>query len=274
MERGVVLHASGRRATFGELARKAAALKPPAHVTLKDPKDFTLVGKPLSRLDGAAKTDGSAKFTMDLALPGMLTALIARPPRFGATVKSFDPTAAQSVKGVTHVVRVPLRHRGRRHRILGRPQGEKGREALRVSWDESRAETRGSDDLYAAYRALAGRPGRSARRHGDTAAALRGAAKVIEEAVYEFPYLAHAPMEPLDAVIRVGPNGCDVWTGSQLPTADKLAVARVLRMLPTRVRIHTTLAGGSFGRRATPGRPARSSAKRRPSPRPSGATSP
>jgi isoquinoline 1-oxidoreductase beta subunit len=248
VDRGVVSHApSGRRATFGELAGKASALRPPSRVTLKDPKDFKLVGKTVPRLDGAAKTDGSAKFTMDLSMPGMLTAVIARPPRFGATVKSFDATAAVSVKGVKQVVRVPS---GVAVVATGFWAARKGREALRVTWDERHAETRGSDDLYAEYRALAGRPGRSARRDGDAAAALRRAAKVIE-AVYEFPYLAHAPMEPLDAVIRVGPDGCDVWTGSQLPTVDTLTVALVMRMLPTNVRIHTMLAGGSFGRRAT-----------------------
>src|SRR5439155_10998643 len=108
VDRGVVSHApSGRRATFGDLAAKAATLTPPPLVTLKDPKDFKLVGTHLPRLDGTAKTDGSAKFTMDFTLPGMLTALIARPPRFGATVKSFDATVAKQIKGVTHVVQVP-----------------------------------------------------------------------------------------------------------------------------------------------------------------------
>jgi isoquinoline 1-oxidoreductase beta subunit len=249
VERGVVSHGpSGRRATFGELAPKAARLRPAAHVTLKDPKDFKLVGKLLPRLDGVAKTDGSAKFTIDLSLPGMLTALIARPPQFGATVKSFDDTAARAVKGVTHVVQVPS---GVAVVATGFWAARKGRDALRVTWDVRRAETRGSDDLYAAYRVLGGRPGRSARRDGDATAALRDAVKVLE-AHYEFPYLAHAPMEPLDAVVRLSADGCDVWTGSQLPTIDKLAVARVLPTLPNRVRLHTMLAGGSFGRRATP----------------------
>src|SRR5439155_971982 len=194
---GVVSHApSGRRAAFGELASKAAALTPPAQVTLKDPKDFKLVGKELRRVDGKAKTDGSAQFTLDFELPGMLTALIARPPRFGVTVKSFDATAARRVKGVTHVVPVPS---GVAVVAGGFWAARKGREALRVTWDESRAETRSSDELYAAYRVLAGRPGTPARREGDVDGALRSAARVLE-AVYEFPYLAHAPIEPLDAV--------------------------------------------------------------------------
>jgi isoquinoline 1-oxidoreductase beta subunit len=249
VERGVVSHApSGRRATFGELASKAAAIAPPAQVTLKDPKAFKLVGKRPPRVDGPAKTDGSAQYTLDFALPGMLTALIARPPRFGATVKSFDATAARRVKGVTHVVAVPA---GVAVVAQSFWAARKGREALRVSWDESRAETRGSEELYTAYRVLAGTPGANARRDGDADGVLRGAARVLE-ATYEFPYLAHAPMEPLDAVIRIGADGCDLWAGSQAPTIDQAVVARTIGVPPDKVRVHTLLAGGSFGRRATP----------------------
>jgi isoquinoline 1-oxidoreductase beta subunit len=246
---GVISHPpSGRRATFGELASKAAALTPPAQVTLKDPKDFKLIGKRAPRVDSKAKTDGSAQFTADFAAAGLLTALIARPPRFGATVKSVDATAARRVKGVTHVVRVPS---GVAVVATGFWAARQGREALRVTWDESRAERRGSDDLYAAYRTLAARPGTPAKRVGDAAGALRGATKVIE-AVYEFPYLAHAPMEPLDAVVRIGADAVDLWAGSQAPTWDQQVVARIAGVPADRVRVHTLLAGGSFGRRATP----------------------
>ena len=249
VERGVVSHApSGRRATFGELASKAAALTPPAQVTLKDPKDFKLVGTRLPRLDGRTKTDGTAQYTMDFSLPGMLTAVIARPPRFGATVKSFDAVAARRVKGVTHVVQVPS---GVAVVATGFWAARKGRDALRVTWDESRAERRGTDELFAAYRTLAGQPGRAVRRDGDADAVLARAARVVE-AVYEFPYLAHAPMEPLDAVVRVGSDGCDLWAGSQIQTIDQHVVAQVLGLAPNKVRVHTLLAGGSFGRRGTP----------------------
>ena len=248
VDRGVVSHPpSGRQATFGELASKAATLTPPTQVTLKDPKDFKLVGKVVRRVDAAAKTDGSAKFTLDFSAPGMLTALIARPPRFGATVRSIDAIGSRRVKGVTHVVQVPS---GVAVVATSFWAARKGRNALRVTWDESRAERRGSDDLFASYRALALGPGRPARREGDAAGALRRAAKVIE-AIYEFPYLAHAPMEPLDAVVRVGADGCDYWAGSQLQTIDQAAIARTLGLPPEKVRVHTLLAGGSFGRRGT-----------------------
>ena len=245
---GVVSHSgSGRRATFGELASKATGLTPPAQVTLKDPKDFKLVGKRVPRVDNKPKTDGSAQFTADFTAPGLLTALVARPPRFGATVKSVDATAARRVKGVIGVVQVPT---GVAVVATGFWAARKGREALRVTWDESRAERRG-EELYAAYRLLAARPGKPAKRVGDTAGALRGASKIIE-AVYEFPYLAHAPMEPLDAVVRIGSGGAELWAGSQAPTIDQQVVAHVAGVAPDKVRIHTLLAGGSFGRRATP----------------------
>ena len=249
VERGVVSHArTNRRATFGELASKAATLPAPTDVKLKDPKEFRLVGRSAPRVDSASKTDGSAIFTMDVSLPGMLTAVIARPPRFGAKVKSFDPSAARRVRGVTDVVEVPAGVA-----VLARNfwAARKGRDALKIEWDESGAEKRGSDELFAEYRKLAEKPGLSARRDGDAAAAIRGAARTIE-AVYEFPYLAHAPMEPMDCVVRLGDGECELWAGSQLQTVDQAVAAKTLGLPAEKVRIHTLLAGGSFGRRATP----------------------
>ena len=247
VDRGVLSHASGRRATFGELASAAARLQPPATVTLKDPKDFKLIGRRAPRVDSRSKTDGSAVFTLDVRLPDMLTAVIARPPRFGATVKSFDASAALRVNGVTEVVQVPA---GVGVLARGSWAAIKGRRALRIDWDEAGVETRGSDALFAGYRTLAGQPGARTRRQGDPDAALAGAARVLE-AVYEFPYLAHAPMEPLDCVVRLTAEGCEVWVGSQVPTIDQQVVAKVVGLPPEKVRIHTLLAGGSFGRRAT-----------------------
>jgi isoquinoline 1-oxidoreductase beta subunit len=249
VERGVLSHArTGRRATFGDLALKAAALPPPADVKLKDPNDFKLIGRRLPRQDSRSKTDGSAQFTLDVYLPDMLTAVIARPPRFGAKVRSFDASGALQVKGVTDVVQVPAGIA-----VLARSfwAARQGRQALTIDWDESGAERRGSDELFAAYRVLARQPGARARRDGDPEAAIAGAARVLE-AVYEFPYLAHAPMEPLDCVVRLTPDGCELWAGSQLQTIDQQVAAAVIGLPPEKVQIHTLLAGGSFGRRATP----------------------
>jgi isoquinoline 1-oxidoreductase beta subunit len=249
VDQGVVSHAaSGRRATFGELAEAAAALPVPAEVRLKEPKDFKLIGTQPPRVDSKSKTDGSAVFTMDVYLPHMLTAVIARPPLFGATAKSFDKTAALAVRGVTDVVQVPA---GVAVVARGFWAAQQGRDALKVEWDESQAERRGTDEILAEYRVLAQKPGASARRDGDTAAAFAGAAKVLE-AVYEFPYLAHAPMEPLDCVVKAEGGRAEVWAGSQIQTFDQATVAAVLGLPPEKVTLHTLVAGGSFGRRATP----------------------
>ncbi|MEQ9607904.1 MAG: xanthine dehydrogenase family protein molybdopterin-binding subunit, partial [Kiloniellaceae bacterium] len=249
VEKGVISQgASGRQAGFGELAEKAATLQPPAEVTLKDPKDFTLVGTKVPRLDSSAKARGQARYTLDVTLPGMLTVLIARPPVFGATLKSFDDSAARAVKGVADVVAVPA---GVAVVAKGFWAAKQGRDALKIEWDESTGETRGSDQIMAEYKKLAEQPGDIARQDGDAASAMAGASKVLE-ADYEFPYLAHAPMEPLDCVVQLGDGACDIWAGSQIQTVDQGTAAAILGLQPQQVRIHTMLAGGSFGRRATP----------------------
>jgi isoquinoline 1-oxidoreductase subunit beta len=249
VDQGVVSHrGTGRRATFGELAAAAAKQTPPAQVTLKDPKDWKLVGRRAPRVDSRGKIDGSAVFTFDVRLPDMLTAVIARPPRFGAKVKSFDASAARRVNGVTDVVQVPA---GIAVVARGSWAALKGRRALQIEWDETSVETRGTEELFAAYRTLAGQPGARAHWHGDAPAALASAARVIE-AVYEVPYLAHTPMEPLDCVVRLTGDTCEVWLGSQAQTVDQQIVARVVGLQPEKVRVNTLLAGGSFGRRATP----------------------
>jgi isoquinoline 1-oxidoreductase subunit beta len=249
VDKSVVSHAAtGRRATFGELAILAAAQPVPAEVPLKDPKDWKLIGKTAPRVDSRTKTDGSARFTMDVYLPDMLTAVIARPPLFGATVKSIDKTAAMNVAGVTDVVEVPA---GVAVLAKGFWAARKGRAALKVEWDETKAERRGTEELVAEYRALAEKPGLSARRDGDLAKGFAGAARTLE-AVYEFPYLAHAPMEPLDCVVHLTGDRCEVWAGSQIQTLDQGTVANVVGLPPAKVELHTLVAGGSFGRRATP----------------------
>ena len=248
VEEGVVSHSSGRRATFGELASDAAALPVPAEVPLKDPKHWRLIGKDAPRVDSPSKTDGTARFTLDVYLPDMLTAVILRPPLFGAVVKSVDKTAALKVAGVTDVVEVPA---GVAVLAKGFWPARQGRAALRVEWDESQAEKRGSAELFAEFRALAAKPGLKARRDGDPEAGFASAARTLE-AVYEFPFLAHAPMEPLDCVVKLADGDCEAWAGSQIQTLDQGTIAHVLGIPPEKVRLHTLVAGGSFGRRATP----------------------
>ena len=247
VERGVVHHApSKRQATFGELADKAAAQPVPAKVELKQPKDFKLIGHKLPRVDVPPKTNGTAQFTIDVTFPEMLVALLQRPPLFGATVKSFDATATKAVPGVVEVVQVP---RGVAVVAKSFWAAKQGRDALKVEWDDSKAEKRGSAEIMAEYRKLADQPGKPARKEGDAAAALKGAAKTVS-ASYEFPYLAHAPMEPLDAVVKLDANGCEIWAGDQFQTIDQANAAATAGLKPEQVKIHTLLAGGSFGRRA------------------------
>ena len=249
-DRGQVRHeASGRSAGYGDLAAAAAGLEVPESVALKEPERFRLIGTRLGRVDSAAKSDGSALFTADVALPDTLTALLLRPPRFGATVRSVDDSAARAVPGVVEVVQVP---RGVAVLARGFWAAQRGRQALEVEWDDSGAETRGSDDLFREYQALAREPGVDAARRGDLDAAFDGAGRVLT-AEYRFPYLAHAPMEPLDAVIRrTDDGGAEIWAGSQLQTVDQQVAAGILGVPPEKVRIHTLFGGGSFGRRATP----------------------
>lgn len=247
----VIHHPDGKtQASFGSLVARAASLPVPEQVALKDAKDFKLIGRRESpRVDVAAKCDGSAQFTLDFTLPGMLVALIRRSPRFGGKVRSFDASAAQAVPGVVKVVEVPS---GVAVVARGFWAAKQGRDALKVEWDDSAAETRSSDAIMAEYRELAEKPAMSARKEGDAAKAMAGAARRIS-ASYEFPYLAHAPMEPLDAVVKLTPRSCEIWAGDQFQTVDQANAARTAGLDPQQVSIHTLYAGGSFGRRANPG---------------------
>lgn len=245
---GVVSHAQSKhRARFGELAVDAATLPVPTELKLKDPKDFRLIGKQAKRKDSADKTNGQARFTQDVQLPGMLVAVVAHPPRFGATVKSFDARRAKAVKGVVDVVQIP---QGVAVLASDTWSAKKGRDALSVSWDESQAFTLGSEEIFARYRELAKTPGLVAHQSGDADQAFGKAARVVR-ASYDFPYLAHAAMEPMNCVIRLGGDGCEVWNGEQMQTGDQYALAGLFGLKPEQVTIHMLYAGGSFGRRAS-----------------------
>lgn len=245
---GVVSHtASGRQASFGELAMAAAEEAVPTEVKLKDPKDFRLIGKQAKRKDSAPKTNGTARFTQDVFLPGMLVAVVAHPPLFGAKVKSFDASKTKAIKGVVDVVQIPQGVAVLAHDTWS---AKKGRDALTVVWDESAAFKLGSEEIFARYREIAKTPGAVAKQTGDTGKAFAGAAKVVT-ASYDFPYLAHAAMEPMNCVIQLKADGCEVWNGEQFQTVDQGAVAHVLGLKPEQVKLNMLYAGGSFGRRAS-----------------------
>jgi isoquinoline 1-oxidoreductase subunit beta len=250
VDQGIVRHPGKKRqAAYGTLVATAVTLSVPDTVKLKDPKDFKLIGHRAPRVDAVAKSNGTAQFTLDVVLPGMLVALLKRPPLFGATVKSFDPAAANAVPGVVKVVQVP---RGVAVVAKSFWAAKQGRDALTVVWDDSKAERRSSAAIMDEYRRLADQPGISARKDGDALQAIHNAAHKVA-ATYEFPYLAHAPMEPLDAVVKLDAKNCEIWAGDQFQTVDQANAAHTAGLDPQQVSIHTLYAGGSFGRRANPG---------------------
>jgi isoquinoline 1-oxidoreductase beta subunit len=245
--KSVVYHSpSKRQATFGSLVKRASTLPVPGKVQLKDPRNFTLIGTAPPRVDVAAKCDGTAQFTIDVEMPGMLVALLKRPPRFGGAAKSFDDAASMKVPGVVKVVQVP---RGVAVVAKSFWSAKLGRDALSVEWDESNAEKRGSAQMMEEYRRMADEPALSARKEGDAKKAIADAPRKIS-ASFEFPYLAHAPMEPLAAVVKLDAKSCEIWTGDQFQTIDQMNAAQTAGLAPAQVSIHTLYAGGSFGRRA------------------------
>jgi isoquinoline 1-oxidoreductase beta subunit len=246
-ESGAVLNGS-KKLTYGQLASAAAKLTPPEHVQLKDPKDFKLIGKPIKRLDTPEKLNGSAVFGIDVKLPGMLTAVIARPPIFGAKMKSLDDSRARSMPGVRKIVAIPAGVAVIADTFW---QAKTAREALRVEWDEGSMQNFNTSEMMHQFRERAKSPGSSVRKDGDFNAAMASAAKKIE-AVYEVPYLSHLMMEPLNCAVDLRADSCEVWTGSQFQTIDRANAAKIAGLPPEKVQLHTTFLGGGFGRRANP----------------------
>ncbi len=240
-----VVSSGTNSATLGELATEAAAIPVPKEPKLKTPDQFTYIGKSFPRLDSVAKTTGARIYTQDVQLPDMLVATLARPPKFGGTVKSVDDKAARAVKGVVDVVTT-----SRGVAVLAKTTyaAIRARDQLDITWDESKAEARSTDALIADYKALAEKPGQIARREGDAEGGLAKADKVIE-ATYIFPFLAHAPMEPMNCVLQFKDGKATMWTGSQLQTVDQNVTAQIFGIKPEDVIINTLYAGGSFGRR-------------------------
>lgn len=247
-ENGVVHGPGGKQLSFGKLAARAAKQPVPKEPKLKaGPK--ILLGKPLHRLDSPAKINGTAVFGIDVQAPGMVTAVIARPPVFGGTVKSFDAARALAVPGVKRVVAVDA---GIAVVADGFWPAVKGRELLQIVWEEGEGVKVSTPAMREEYALLAATPGLTARREGDAPAVLSRADKRFE-AEYEVPYLAHAPMEPLNCLVDLKADNCLVRTGSQFQTVDRNAAARTAGLKPEQVTLETTFLGGGFGRRACTG---------------------
>jgi isoquinoline 1-oxidoreductase subunit beta len=250
---GVVVEIGGkkRRATYGSLAEAAMKLPPAERIGLKaDPANWKLIGKPTRRIDSRAKVTGQATYSIDIQRTGMKVAVVARPPVFGGRVKPFDATKARAVPGVDAVFNIPLDRGGMGVAVVanGYWPAQQGRQALALEWDLPAGVD--SAEQVTRYRELARQPGLVARADAGAEAATPIANSV--EAVYEFPYLAHAPMEPLNATVELQAGKMRVWVGSQFQTIDQVLAAQAAGLQPESVELITTFAGGGFGRRANP----------------------
>jgi isoquinoline 1-oxidoreductase beta subunit len=248
-ENGEVI-AGAERIRYGALADDAGKLTAPdpTTLTLKDPSQWKFIGKATRRLDTPEKITGRAQFGMDVQFPGLLTAVVARGPVFGAKVKSFDAAAAKAVPGVRNVVQVPTGVAVIADHYWA---AKLGRDALKIDWDLGEGARLDSATMREELAKLAATPGTPAAQAGDVAAALPTAAKTVT-AVYAVPYLAHAPMEPLNCTVKIGADLCEIWTGTQFQTIDQMVASKILGLKPEQVQIRTMFLGGGFGRRATP----------------------
>jgi isoquinoline 1-oxidoreductase beta subunit len=233
------------RLSFGSLAEAAAKLPVPQNAALKDPTQFKLVGKSQKRLDTVDKVSGRTHFGIDGKVPGMLYATLLRCPVFGGKVAGFDAGKAKAVAGVKQVVQIS---NGVAVLADSTWAAMEGRKALVVQWNEGALANTSSATIRKTFADLAEKPGAVARKEGDVAAALSRAPKKIE-AVYEAPYLSHAPMEPLNAIAHVQRDSCDIWTGTQIQSTARDVAARITGLAPEKVSIHTEYLGGGFGRR-------------------------
>ena len=246
-EHGNVVHApSGRRLPFGALAARAATLPVPKDPVLKEPSQWRYIGKPMPRVDSRLKSTGKAGFGLDVRLPNLHYAVIARAPTFGGRVASLDSSAAKAVPGVVRIKEVPS---GVAVIAKNTWAAMQGRKALTVQWQDGPGTTFSSNQLAKDYAEKSKQPGVVVYTQGDPSITATGQHL---EADYATPYLAHAPMEPLNCAVEFNAAGCDVYTGTQFQTGDRAAAAMVAGLSPDQVRIHTTYLGGGFGRRANP----------------------
>ena len=246
---GEIIHNStSRRLRYGELVAEAAKLTPPANPPLKAPAEFRLIGKAgVRRADSKAKSNGTALYGGDLRLPGMVTALVARSPVFGGKLKGFDRAAVMRLPGIVAVLPITSGVAVVANDVWSAMQG---RDTVKAEWVLP-AQQPSSDAIRADFIQLLDKPGKTVRAEGEGAGALGRGAKRLT-AVYDLPYLAHAPMEPLSAVVRLSKDKCEIWAGSQIPTLDQALAAKAAGLKPEQVEINTLYAGGSFGRRANP----------------------
>ena len=248
-EKGFVIHdATKKKLSYGKLALNAAKMEPPKDVLLKDPKDFKVIGQSMKRLDTPEKVNGKGMFGIDVKVPGMLIAVVARSPVFGGKVKRYNADKARAVPGVRDVIQIDSGVAVIADHFW---QARHGLDLLDIQWEEGDMAKLSTQDMRKEYAELARKPGTVAKKKGSAEEAMGKAAKQLE-AEYEVPYLAHATMEPLNCLVDVRKESCEIWTGTQFQTADRNAAAKILGLKPEQVKFHTMLLGGGFGRRANP----------------------
>jgi isoquinoline 1-oxidoreductase beta subunit len=248
----VVYGPGGKSFRYSDLADDAAREPVPERVALKNPADFRLIGKRVRRLDGQSKSDGSYKFGLDLDLPGMKIVLLARPPVYGGRVKRVDDKEARAIAGVHDIFEIPLVHGTAVAVVADRFwTAKQARDRLKIEWDLSGIEHVDSVELSSRYKKLARTTGNISVNRGDQGAMDRVPAANRVLAEYEFPYLAHAPMEPLNLTVRFDGDRAEVWVAGQLPTIERVDLANVLGLKPEQVTYHIEPGGGAFGRRGT-----------------------
>nr|WP_315468272.1 xanthine dehydrogenase family protein molybdopterin-binding subunit [uncultured Undibacterium sp.] len=252
-DRSAVIRADGKTLSYAELADTAMKLAVPDAVKLKDPKTFKIIGKQVGRLDAKDKSTGQQQFGIDVHLPGMLTAVIAHPPVFGAKLRSFDDTAAKQIKGVRAVLKIAVDRGGEGVAIIGDGfwPAKQGRDALKVDWDSSGVDKVDSLTQLKQYQDLAKTTGKL-HFDGDVSKLATATKKISAE--FTFPYLAHAAMEPLNCTVQLSADKskAELWVGTQMPGVETMAAAQTLGISPQHVMLHVQMAGGGFGRRAVP----------------------
>jgi isoquinoline 1-oxidoreductase beta subunit len=270
-EKSFVIHSEKGKLYYGSLAAAAAKIQPKS-VTLKDPKNFQIIGRSMKRVDAVEKSNGTAKFGIDVRLPGMLYAMVVRPPVFGAKLKSYKDAEAKKISGVVDVIRLP-----NSVAVLAKNSyaASMGQAAIQAEWDLAGNDKLSSESILQSYREIAKKKGAVAKDEGNTVNVFATAGRQLE-AEFHFPYLAHACMEPMNCTIHFDGEKAEIWSGHQMPTVDRDTAAAILfpgvigstakafGVAPTtvgamkgfmgfgdeRVKVHTTYAGGSFGRRA------------------------
>jgi isoquinoline 1-oxidoreductase beta subunit len=235
-----------KRISYGEVATKASTLSVPS-VKLREPADWKYIGKSQKRLDNPEKINGKAVYGIDVKFDGLLTAVVAHAPVFGGKVKSFDASKAEAIVGVRQVVQIPTGVAVIADNFWA---AKTGRDALIIEWDHGVNEDINTKTLQEEYSRLSNTKGAIIQQKGDVTSALEKSGKIFD-VEFSFPYLAHAPMEPLNCTVKISDDTCEVWAGTQSPLLHQAEVAAFLNFKPEQVAFYTPHLGGSFGRRGS-----------------------